>query len=112
MPRGLFRLGLFGWSERPSIGRFALGVGVAVMLVPVLLGLLFITAVANLPLPGGPGLKPMASWQVSQPFGCSGFVYEPQRGDCLHFHSGVALAGRAVGAVYSELPGLFEVVSP
>jgi murein DD-endopeptidase MepM/ murein hydrolase activator NlpD len=112
MPLGLFRLGLLAWSERGSISRFALGVGVAVLLVPIILGLLVTTAVANLPLPGGSGVRPMAAWQVTQPFGCTGFVYEPPSGDCLHFHSGIDLAGPFGAAVYTVLPGLIEVQPP
>ena len=112
MPLGLFRLGLFAWSERNSIGRFAAGVGIAVLLVPVILGLLVTSAVANLPLPRGSGVRPMETWQVTQPFGCTGFAYEAASGDCLHFHSGIDLAGPAGGAVYTVLPGLVEVLPP
>jgi len=80
--------------------------------VPVLLALLVTTAVANLPLPTGAPAKSMASWQVSQLFGCTGFVFEPRNGDCAHFHSGIDLVGPVGGAVYSVLPGVVEVQAP
>ena len=112
MPLGAFRLGLLAWSQRGSITRFAVGIGVAVLLVPMLLGAMVSAAVANLPVPGGPGVKPMAGWQVSQPFGCTGFALEPPSGDCAHFHSGIDLVGPLGSAVYSVLPGLVEVRPP
>src|SRR5258708_38376007 len=54
----------------------------------------------------------MARGQVPRPFGCTGFAYEPPRGACFHFHSGIDLAGPPGGAVYSILPGLVEVLPP
>ncbi len=35
------------------------------------------------PVPGG---------YMSQPFGCTGFIYEPRYGSCPHFHSGIDIA--------------------
>jgi murein DD-endopeptidase MepM/ murein hydrolase activator NlpD len=113
MPLAFFRLGLFGWSRRHSIRRGLIVIASAIMLIPVVLALLVTSAVANLPLPGAAGLaKPMASWQVSQSFGCTGFIFEPRRGDCLHFHSGIDLVGPVGGAVYAVLPGAVEVKVP
>ncbi len=112
MPLAFFRLGLFAAQHRRSAGRGVLVLASAVLVVPVLLALLVTTAVANLPLPGGSPAKPMASWQVSQVFGCTGFAFEPRRGDCAHFHSGIDLVGPVGGAVYSVLPGLVEVQVP
>jgi murein DD-endopeptidase MepM/ murein hydrolase activator NlpD len=112
VPLAFFRLGLFTWSQRRSISRGVLVIASAVLVVPVLLALLVTTAVANLPLPTGAPAKPMASWQVSQLFGCTGFVFEPRNGDCAHFHSGIDLVGPVGGAVYSVLPGLVEVQAP
>lgn len=112
MPIGALRLGLFAWAERQWIAKFAIAIGAAVLAVPVVLGLMVTTAVANLPIPGGPAVKPMAGWQLSQPFGCTGFAYEPRFGDCAHFHSGIDLVGPAGGGVYSVLPGLVEVQPP
>lgn len=97
VPLAFFRLGLFTWSQRRSISRGVLVIASAVLVVPVLLALLVTTAVANLPLPTGAPAKSMASWQVSQLFGCTGFVFEPRNGDCAHFHSGIDLVG-PVGA--------------
>jgi len=112
VPLAFFRLGLFTWSQRRSISRGVLVIASAVLVVPVLLALLVTTAVANLPLPTGAPAKPMASWQVSQLFGCTGFVFEPRNGDCAHFHSGIDLVGPVGGAVYSVLPGVVEVQAP
>jgi len=112
VPLAFFRLGLFTWGQRRSISRGVLVIASAVLVVPVLLALLVTTAVANLPLPTGAPAKPMASWQVSQRFGCTGFVFEPRNGDCAHFHSGIDLVGPVGGAVYSVLPGVVEVQAP
>ena len=30
--------------------------------------------------------------RITQPYGCTGFRYEPQRGDCKHFHLGIDVA--------------------
>lgn len=29
---------------------------------------------------------------ITQPYGCTGFKWEPQRGDCKHFHLGIDIA--------------------
>jgi murein DD-endopeptidase MepM/ murein hydrolase activator NlpD len=112
MPLAFFRLGLFAAQHRQSVGRGVAILASAVLVVPVFLALLVTTAVANLPLPNGTAARPMASWQVSQPFGCTGFAFEPPRGDCSHFHSGIDLVGPVGCAVYSVLPGLVEVEAP
>jgi murein DD-endopeptidase MepM/ murein hydrolase activator NlpD len=112
MPLTFFRIGWFAWSKRRTIGRGILAMASMVLMVPILLGLLVTTAAANLPLPAGSPARPMATFRVSQMFGCTGFVLEPRRGDCAHFHSGVDLVGPAGGAVYSVLPGLVEVQPP
>lgn len=47
---------------------------------------------------------PLANWQLSQTFGCTGFWAEPRLGNCAHFHGGIDLVAtvgtpvRAVGA--------------
>jgi murein DD-endopeptidase MepM/ murein hydrolase activator NlpD len=30
--------------------------------------------------------------KITQPYGCTGFKYEPRRGDCKHFHLGIDVA--------------------
>ena len=30
--------------------------------------------------------------KISQPYGCTGFVFEPRRGNCRHFHEGIDIA--------------------
>jgi murein DD-endopeptidase MepM/ murein hydrolase activator NlpD len=112
VPLAFFRLGLFAVGHRRSISRAVMVMASAIVLIPVLLALMVTTAVATLPLPDAGPAKPMASWQVTQLFGCTGFVFEPRLGDCAHFHSGIDLAGPAGSAVYSVLPGLVEVLAP
>jgi murein DD-endopeptidase MepM/ murein hydrolase activator NlpD len=112
MPLAFLRLGVFAWSRRHTISRGLIVIASAILLVPVVLALLVTGAVANLPLPGAGLARPMASWQVSQSFGCTGFIFEPRRGDCPHFHSGIDLAGPPGGAVYTVLPGVVEVMVP
>lgn len=36
-----------------------------------------------------------ASGAVSQPYGCTGYYYNPPRGSCAHFHDGIDIANRA-----------------
>ncbi len=36
-----------------------------------------------------------ASGSISQPYGCTGYVYNPPRGSCAHFHDGIDIAGSA-----------------
>jgi len=41
-------------------------------------------------------LSPAMMWpttgRITQPYGCTGFRYEPRRGNCKHFHLGVDIA--------------------
>ena len=85
----------------------------SVMAIPVAFGLIVSAAVMGVwapPLPPEAPARPMASWVVSQPFGCTGFVLEPARGDCAHFHSGIDLVGPAGTAVVSVLAGIAELL--
>lgn len=112
MPLTFFRVGVFVWGERDRIGRLlAIVVGFALAL-PLVFGIGVNAAVSGLPLPGGTPARPMTSWQVSQPFGCTGLSFEPPRGGCAHFHSGIDLVGPAGTAVFSVLAGLVEVQPP
>ena len=112
MPLAFFRIGIFAWGERDRIGRMvALLVG-AGLSIPLVFGVGVNAAVSGLPLPAGTVARPMASWQVSQPFGCTGFGFEPPRGGCAHFHNGIDLVGPAGSAVFSVLAGIVEVQQP
>jgi murein DD-endopeptidase MepM/ murein hydrolase activator NlpD len=35
------------------------------------------------------------SGSISQPYGCTGYYYNPPRGSCTHFHDGIDIANRA-----------------
>jgi murein DD-endopeptidase MepM/ murein hydrolase activator NlpD len=112
MPFAFFRVGLFVWDERDKVGRlFAIVIGCAVSL-PLLFATGVSATVAGMPLPAGVPARPMANWQVSQPFGCTGFGFEPARGGCAHFHSGMDLVAPAGTAVFSVLAGIAEVLPP
>jgi len=112
MPLAFFRVGVFAWGERDRIGRLlAILVGSA-LAVPLVFGIGVNAAVSGLPLPNGAPARPMATWQVSQPFGCTGFSFEPARGGCAHFHSGIDLVGPPGTGVFSVLAGIAEVRPP
>lgn len=34
-----------------------------------------------------------ASGSITQPYGCTGYAYNPPRGSCAHFHDGIDIAG-------------------
>jgi murein DD-endopeptidase MepM/ murein hydrolase activator NlpD len=103
---------MFAWSQRDRIGwLFGIVLGAALAL-PLVFGVGVSAAVAALPLPAGAPARPMAGWQVSQPFGCTGLSFEPARGGCPHFHSGIDLVAPTGTAVFSVLAGIAEVRQP
>ena len=115
------RLGLFAWVHRRGITRLVVGAVVGVLVLPVLLALAVVAALAGTaPPPGGatgpaaPGgtMRPMPTWVVTQPFGCTGLGIEPSRGDCPHFHFGIDLAAPAGTEVASVEGGQAEVLPP
>jgi murein DD-endopeptidase MepM/ murein hydrolase activator NlpD len=112
MPLALFRVGMFAWGERDRIGQMLLLLVGLALAVPLLFGAGVSAAVSGLPVPAGGPARPMASWQVSQTFGCTGFSFEPARGSCAHFHSGIDLVGPAGCAVFAVLAGIAEVRQP
>jgi murein DD-endopeptidase MepM/ murein hydrolase activator NlpD len=112
MPLAFFRLGLFAWGERDRVGRILLFLLGAALALPLLFGIGVNAAVSGLPTPAGGPAQPMAGWQVSQPFGCTGFSFEPARGGCAHFHSGIDLVGPSGCRVFAVLAGIAEVRQP
>ncbi len=53
------------------------------------------TLAASAPATAADGRKPFI-WptrgKVTQPYGCTGFAYEPRYGNCRHFHGGIDIA--------------------
>jgi murein DD-endopeptidase MepM/ murein hydrolase activator NlpD len=112
MPLGMFRVATFAWGERRHIGQLIILLAAVFLGLPMVFGIGVSAAVTGMPLPPGSVARPMESWQVSQPFGCTGFVFEPARGGCAHFHSGIDLVAPMGASVRSVLPGVAEVVAP
>ncbi len=61
----------------------------------------------------GGGNGPL-SWPVSgyitQEYGCTGFVWEPPRGNCAHFHTGIDIANAAGTPIHAAASGLVAFV--
>jgi murein DD-endopeptidase MepM/ murein hydrolase activator NlpD len=68
-------------------------------------------APAPRPLPNGNGMLrwPVAG-VVTQEFGCTGFPWEPPRGNCAHFHQGIDIANRAGTPIHAAAAGLVVFV--
>jgi len=109
------RLGIFAWVHRRGIARLVGGVVLGVLVMPVLLSLALVAALAGTAPPAGGGtgaIRPMPGWVVTQPFGCTGLGIEPSLGACPHFHFGIDLAAPAGTAVSSVDAGEAEVFAP
>lgn len=54
---------------------------------------------------------PMAG-TVTQEFGCTGFVWEPRKGSCAHFHSGIDVAAPMYTPIRAAGPGVVLFAGP
>jgi len=110
------RLGLLSWGNRRGIARLLVLTALGSLALPVVLALAVVAAVAGTSQPPGgtssSSPRPMPSWIVTQPYGCTGLGIEPARGACPHFHFGLDLAAPAGTPVSSVLAGQAEVFPP
>ncbi|MGI8607698.1 MAG: M23 family metallopeptidase [Candidatus Dormibacteria bacterium] len=110
------RIGLFAWEHRRGLPRFLLFVVAAVLAMPVMLALVVVAALAGASSQGRPAaagpVRPMTTWAVTQPYGCTGLGFEPRRGACAHFHFGIDLAAPDGSQVVAVLSGQAEVFPP
>lgn len=51
-----------------------------------------------------------AEGRITQPFGCTGFSWEPRRGNCRHFHSGIDIANKAGTRIRAANSGVVKLV--
>jgi len=51
-----------------------------------------------------------ASGSISQPYGCTGYYYNPPRGSCAHFHDGIDIAGRSGSAITAADNGVVAYI--
>jgi murein DD-endopeptidase MepM/ murein hydrolase activator NlpD len=106
------RLAWLAWQHRGALTRLLLLAVAVVVAGPLLLVGLVATAllspVQTVQALGG-AVPPMASWVVSQQFGCTGFYLEPPRGACPHFHAGIDLVAPTGTEVRAVLAGTIEV---
>jgi murein DD-endopeptidase MepM/ murein hydrolase activator NlpD len=116
VPLPALRIGLFAWDNRRGLGRVLVAAVVAVLLLPVTLGLVVAAALAGSVPQGAPALtgpaRPMSNWIVTQPYGCTGLAFEPPRASCPHFHFGIDLAAPAGTPVVAVVAGQAEVFPP
>jgi murein DD-endopeptidase MepM/ murein hydrolase activator NlpD len=54
---------------------------------------------------------PMAG-SVTQEYGCTGFGWEPPKGSCAHFHSGIDIAGPMYTPIRAAAPGVVLFAGP
>lgn len=74
--------------------------------------LLAVLAIAN-PAIAADGSKPLkwpTTGRVTQPYGCTGFSWEPRYGSCRHFHGGVDIANSRGTPVRAAAAGIITHV--
>ena len=113
MHAGLFRLGFLAWGRRHWLVKAVTLSVIGALVLPVVVVLVATAALGGAPVPakatpGGP-VPPLAAWTMSQPYGCTGFAFEPPRGACPHFHFGIDLVAPWGTPVVAALPGEVEV---
>jgi murein DD-endopeptidase MepM/ murein hydrolase activator NlpD len=112
MPLPALRIGFVAWRERSQLTRLLVVAVAAVVALPVGLLLIVVSAIsgpAQAAQDIGGAAKPMATWVVSQPFGCTGFYLEPPHGSCAHFHAGIDLVAPAGAEVRAVMAGAVEI---
>lgn len=77
----------------------------------VVLGLLAVLAALS---PVTARSAPYMEWPTvgreTQPYGCTGFKWEPRRGDCAHFHAGIDIANSRGTAIRAAANGTVAYV--
>jgi murein DD-endopeptidase MepM/ murein hydrolase activator NlpD len=100
------------WSNRGTLAKGVMVVAGVVVGVPLALTVAIVAALSG-PIQSaqaiGGAARPMESWVLSQPFGCTGFFLEPARGACAHFHEGIDLVAPAGTPVHAVMAGVVEV---
>jgi murein DD-endopeptidase MepM/ murein hydrolase activator NlpD len=79
--------------------------------VLVVLGLLVLIApLAPVTARSSPYMEWPTVGRVTQPYGCTGFKWEPRRGDCAHFHAGIDIANSRGTAIRAAAKGTVAYV--
>ena len=112
MHLGGLKLGWLAWRNRSALTRvlvLAVGWALGMPLLLIVITVSALTGPAEAAQTIGNAVKPMATWNVSQMFGCTGFYLEPPRGSCPHFHAGIDLVAPAGTEVRAVMAGTVEI---